>query len=54
MESANTESLASWWKQLGVEDAGLVDAFRGFNAWASAFREASDRHEAAIEIGGPR
>jgi coenzyme F420-reducing hydrogenase gamma subunit len=54
MESANTESLAAWWKLLGVDDRDLRDAFRGFNAWAGAFREASDRHQAAIEIGGPR
>jgi hypothetical protein len=54
MESPNTESLASWWRQLGVDDARLVDAFRGFNAWAGAFREAGDRCQAAIEIGAPR
>ena len=27
--------------------------FRGFNAWSDSFREASNRHEARLEIGGP-
>ncbi len=52
MESTNTASLADWWKQLGVTDRELVDAFRGFNAWAESFRDASDRHEAAITVRG--
>lgn len=54
MESPNTESLAEQWKVLGRTDRELVDAFRGFNAWAKAFREESDRREASIEIGGVR
>jgi len=54
MESPNTAALASRWEDLGVDDRGLVDAFRSYNAWAPAFREASDRHEALIEIGGAR
>ncbi len=45
MESPNTESLALWWKQLGATDLQIRDAFRGFNAYADAFREASDAHE---------
>ena len=52
MPGANTESLAAWWRSLGVDDRGLVDAFRGFNAWADTFRAASDRHEAAITVRG--
>jgi hypothetical protein len=52
MESPNTEALAEWWRTLGVDDQGLVDAFRGFNAWAEPFREASDRYEAALTITG--
>ena len=52
MESANTLPLAEQWKALGVDDRGLMDAFRGFNAWADAFREASDRHEAALSVQG--
>ena len=53
MESPNTASLASWLQDLGMDDAGLVAAFRGFNAWSDSFREASNRHEARLEIGGP-
>ena len=52
MESPNTKSIGTWWKELGVTDQGLVDAFRGFNAWSNAFREASNRHEVFVEIGG--
>lgn len=52
MPGANTVSLAEWWKSLGATDQSLVDAFRGFNAWAGAFRDASDRHEAAISVRG--
>jgi coenzyme F420-reducing hydrogenase gamma subunit len=52
MEEPNTEALSAWWKTLGVDEQGLVDAYRGFNAWAAAFREASDRHEAAITVRG--
>lgn len=52
MESPNTDALAAWWKELGATDRDLVDAFRGFNAWAESFRNASDRHEAAITVRG--
>jgi coenzyme F420-reducing hydrogenase gamma subunit len=52
METPNTLALAEWWRSLGVGDRDLVDAFRGFNAWAEPFREASDRHEAALAIRG--
>jgi len=52
MESANTAALSEQWKELGVNDRDLMDAFRGFNAWADAFREASDRHEAALSVQG--
>jgi coenzyme F420-reducing hydrogenase gamma subunit len=41
MESPNTEALSRQWRELGVSDAGLVRAFRTFNANAPAFREAS-------------
>jgi sulfhydrogenase subunit delta len=53
MESANTAALAQRWAELGASDREMVDAFRGFNAWAGAFREASDRHETALTIAGP-
>jgi coenzyme F420-reducing hydrogenase gamma subunit len=45
MESPNTDALARQWKALGVDDDGLVRAFRTFNANAPAFREASMAHE---------
>jgi hypothetical protein len=54
MESPNTSALADRWKEMGASERDLVDAFRGFNAWSEPFRRESDRHEAAIEIGGRR
>ena len=45
MESPDTESLAAWWKRLGVSEDELVRAFRTFNANAPAFRDESKRHE---------
>jgi sulfhydrogenase subunit delta len=44
METPNIDSLASWWSDLGVDTAGMVDALRTFNANAPAFREWSERH----------
>ena len=44
-ETPNTPSLAGWYKRLGVGDEGLVRAFRGFNAYADAFRKESEAHE---------
>jgi coenzyme F420-reducing hydrogenase gamma subunit len=41
MESPNIDALARRWRELGVDDAGLVRALRTFNANAPAFREAS-------------
>jgi hypothetical protein len=45
MESPNTASLADLWGALGVPPAGLVRAFRSFNASAEAFRRESELHE---------
>ena len=45
MESPNTEALARQWRELGVDDGGIVRALRTFNANAPAFREASNAHE---------
>jgi coenzyme F420-reducing hydrogenase gamma subunit len=45
MESPNTDALARQWRELGVDDAGIVRALRTFNANAPAFREASTAHE---------
>ena len=45
-ETPNTRSLSAWWGRLGVGETDLVRAFRGFNAYAEAFREESEAHEA--------
>jgi coenzyme F420-reducing hydrogenase gamma subunit len=46
MESPNTSALGRWWEQeLEVPVPDLVAAFRGFNAYAEAFRNASDDYE---------
>ena len=42
METPNTASLSRWWRRLGVSDPDLVRAFRGINAYADAFRKASE------------
>ena len=45
MESPNTRSLSDGWVSLGVKEADLVRAFRGFNAYAEPFRKESEAHE---------
>jgi len=45
METPNTAALAAGWKRLGTDDAGLVRAFRSFNAGAEPFRRESEIHE---------
>ena len=45
MDTPNTASLSAWWSKLGVSEEGLVRAFRGFNAYAEAFRQESLAHE---------
>lgn len=45
MESPNTRSLSNWWIKLNVEKDDIVRAFRGFNAYAEAFRKESESHE---------
>ena len=44
MDTPNTASLSAWWSKLGVSEEGLVRAFRGFNAYAEAFRKESMAH----------
>jgi coenzyme F420-reducing hydrogenase gamma subunit len=39
-ESPNPASLSAGWKQLGVTEAEINRTYRGFNAWAEAFRRA--------------
>jgi coenzyme F420-reducing hydrogenase gamma subunit len=46
MESPNPKSLSLWWEQeLGVSKPDLVRAYRGFNAYADAFRRESEVQE---------
>jgi sulfhydrogenase subunit delta len=45
MDTPNTASLSARWSQLGISEEGLVRAFRGFNAYAEAFRQESLAHE---------
>jgi hypothetical protein len=49
MESPNTAALASQWVTLGVSRDDRVRAFRGFNAFAEAFREESRAQEQASD-----
>lgn len=44
METPNPESLSAWWRSLGASDQEVLRAYRNFNAWASPFREESERH----------
>ncbi len=43
-ESANVASLRDAWHAIGVDDPQLVRALRTFNAYAPAFRKASDTY----------
>ena len=52
MESPNTEMLAAAWQRLGVSHRELVDAYRGFNAYAEPFRITSDHYEALAVARG--
>jgi coenzyme F420-reducing hydrogenase gamma subunit len=47
METPNTKSLAGQFRILGQTNAEITRAFRGFNAWAWQFREASEEAERA-------
>jgi coenzyme F420-reducing hydrogenase gamma subunit len=52
-ETPNTASLSKWWRErLGVGSEDLVRVFRGFNAYADAFRLESDYHERAKKETG--
>lgn len=44
-QSPNIDSLATWWRRLGVEDVDLVRALRTFNAYSPEFKEASETYE---------
>jgi coenzyme F420-reducing hydrogenase gamma subunit len=45
MDTPNTASLSAWWSRLGVSEEDIVRGFRGFNAYAEAFRQESLAHE---------
>ncbi|HEX6508811.1 MAG TPA: oxidoreductase [Chloroflexota bacterium] len=44
-ETPNTASLAVQWQHLGMEDIGVMRAFRTFNALAEPFRTESEAHD---------
>lgn len=45
METPNTRSLSTWWRQLGVPPDGLVRVFRAYNAYAEPFKTEGEAHE---------
>jgi hypothetical protein len=45
MDSANTSALSAHMIKHGVTKHELMLMFRGFNAYAEAFRRESDSHE---------
>jgi sulfhydrogenase subunit delta len=46
-ESANTAALTAELRRLGQSDEEIARLFRGFNAWAWQFRQASEEAERA-------
>ena len=45
-ETPNTSALGKWWSEkLDVQDADILRAYRGFNAYADAFRRQSESYE---------
>ena len=44
-ETPNTSSLSAWLANHGLKSQQLVRAFRGFNAYAEAFRKESEVHD---------
>ena len=44
-ETPNTYSLANWFSANGINNDEIVRYFRGFNAYAEAFRKESEFHE---------
>jgi sulfhydrogenase subunit delta len=45
MESPNTRALSEQWAALGATTEEIMRVFRGFNAYAEAFRRESEAHE---------
>ncbi len=44
-ETPNAPALSSWWLRQGMSKDDVVRAYRGFNAYADAFRKESEAHE---------
>lgn len=44
-ETPNTGSISNQWAELGMDENGIMRAFRRFNAFADAFRKESEKHE---------
>ncbi len=44
-QTPNTSSLSDQFKHLGMDQGQLVRVFRGFNAYAEAFKKESEAHE---------
>jgi len=44
-DSPNAEALTTRWLEKGLREDEIIRAFRGFNAWADAFRRESEAHE---------
>jgi coenzyme F420-reducing hydrogenase gamma subunit len=51
MESPNTDSLSSWFVQLGMDNLDIERVFRSYNGWTQGFRDAAD---AAVSLGPTR
>ncbi len=44
-ETPNTAALSTQWQHLGASNQEIMRTFRGFNAYAEAFRKESEAHE---------
>jgi sulfhydrogenase subunit delta len=44
-ETPNTAALSTQWQHLGARNQEIMRTFRGFNAYAEAFRKESEAHE---------
>jgi sulfhydrogenase subunit delta len=44
-ETPNTNSVSQQFREMGMKEIDLVRTFRGFNAYADAFRKESESHE---------
>jgi len=44
-ETPNTVALSARWSKLGAKEDEIMRTFRGFNAYAEAFRKESEAHE---------